>query len=350
MIHPAHALIAAGVATLALIALFRPGRGPVARWRRLLNRNRRAHLEDALKHIYECHDARIPCTLGTLSGALALDRERSFRLADQLRETGLATLARSEYRLTAAGREYALRMLRLHRLWESYLAEETGVPESCWHPQADLREHLLSTAEAEAISRRLGHPCYDPHGEPIPTPEGELPPERGILLKAMAPGQFGRIIAFEDDPVTIYREIRESGLCLGMQVDTVAPSGDRLRFNADGRPRELSSDAAAHVRVEPVTADQAITTPPETLLSLRDEQAGTVLRITREIRGRKRRRLLDLGIVPGTPIHRVMESVAGNPIAFRIRGAVIALRREQAGAIIIRKNEEKAEEASCPST
>lgn len=58
--------------------------------------------------------------------------------------------------------------------------------------------------------------------------------------------------------------------------------------------------------------------------------------IVREINsGAGRRRMLDLGLVAGTAVETVLRSPAGDPIAYQIRGAVIALRREEAVQILV---------------
>lgn len=72
---------------------------------------------------------------------------------------------------------------------------------------------------------------------------------------------------------------------------------------------------------------------PATLADLPVGQAGVVAELT--LRGPERRRLLDLGLVPGTVVVAEMRSPLGDPVAYRVRGATVALRREQARAIRI---------------
>ena len=76
--------------------------------------------------------------------------------------------------LTDAGLEYALHMVRAHRLWERYLADQTGYQALAWHELADQMEHRLTPAAANALAATLGNPTYDPHGDPIPSAEGEV--------------------------------------------------------------------------------------------------------------------------------------------------------------------------------
>ncbi|MBK9229766.1 MAG: hypothetical protein IPO15_02505 [Anaerolineae bacterium] len=65
-------------------------------------------------------------------------------------------------------------MVRAHRLWERYLADETGYQPLAWHELADQMEHRLTPAAANALAATLGNPTYDPHGDPIPSAEGDV--------------------------------------------------------------------------------------------------------------------------------------------------------------------------------
>jgi len=80
----------------------------------------------------------------------------------------------------------------------------------------------------------------------------------------------------------------------------------------------------------------------ERLDALRPGEEGVVVAVGAQIQGSQRRRLLDLGVVPGTVIRAELSSLSGDPTAYRIRGAVIALRRAQADQILIRRRASKA--------
>ena len=335
MVHPIKALFFAGIIIVILLAFFWPKYGLLSRWQFLMRQSQRSYLEDTLKHLYECERSRISCTLSSIAGTLFLKKDRVIRLINQLKNSGFIKIAGYEFLLTEKGQEYALRMIRLHRIWESYLAEETGTSDLEWHAKADLQEHKLNSEEVEKLSAILGHPRYDPHGEPIPTLDGEIPSDRGILLTELKDKQTGKIIQFEDDPEDIYQEIRASGLCLGMQIDTVRMHNGTIRFNADGFSKSLALIAAAQIRVLLLEENETQRTPFANLIHLKTGETGRVIQISREIHGQNRRRLLDLGIVPGSLIKKEMESASGNPSAYRIKGASIALRKEQAQLIHI---------------
>src|SRR5512146_806134 len=78
--------------------------------------------------------------------------------------------------LTETGRAIALEVIRHHRLIETYLAQALNIPWDRVHAEADRLEHALSEYLEERIDDLLGHPSFDPHGSPIPTPEGSIQP------------------------------------------------------------------------------------------------------------------------------------------------------------------------------
>ena len=98
--------------------------------------------------------------------------------------------------LTRAGERVALEVLRHHRLLELYLAEALGMSWDRVHEEAEVLEHAISPELSELIAAKLGNPTHDPHGDPIPTSEGEIhePPTYAFAeLEAGASGVFVRV-------------------------------------------------------------------------------------------------------------------------------------------------------------
>ncbi len=98
---------------------------------------------------------------------------------------GLIASSNGDFVLTPAGQESALHIIRAHRLWERYLADETGFSEAEWHAQAEFLEHELEPSDVNALSAQLGNPLHDPHGDPIPTAGGDLVTHGGMPLPAL---------------------------------------------------------------------------------------------------------------------------------------------------------------------
>lgn len=337
--------LVAGIVVVALVAPW-PGRGLWSRLRRRLATSERVLVEDALKHLYDCETRRLPVTVQSVAGALERSANRAAAVLDALQRRELVAAGEKGYRLTPVGRTYALRVVRIHRLWERYLSDETGFAAEEWHHVAEHREHRTSPEQADALARRMGYPRYDPHGDPIPTKSGEVAPPAGEPLTAFGPGEGGEIAHVEDEPHATYRRLLAEGLHAGMQVRVVSVSPDAVEFEADGRRRRLSPVAAGNLSVRRVPVDDVRDVPAGRLSHLAPGQSGRVAGISPACRGPQRRRLLDLGLVPGTVVAAELRSPGGDPTAYRIRGALIALRREQADLVHVERDEARGGAAS----
>lgn len=337
-IHPAWALSLAVFSGALVYVLFRPVHGLLWRGLRALRSSERVQIEDALKHLYDGEYHGTECSLMSLAGALGLSANRAAELLARLEALKLVTSAGMVYHLSAEGRSEALRVIRIHRLWERYLAEETGLSPTEWHAEADRKEHALSVEEADALAASMGEPRFDPHGDPIPTASGEIPPPRGKLLTELAAGDMAEIVHVEDEPEAVYAQLVAIGLHPGMRVRLLEATPQRLRFEADTEEHVLAPVVASNVSVMPIVApapEEAF----ERLSSLDLGQEAQVTGLSVLCRGVERRRLLDLGVVPGTVVSAELRSPGGDPTAYRIRGAMIALRRAQADLVHVQRLE-----------
>lgn len=329
-------LIFLGIVVLVAAVLW-PRVGLVARLSRLKLLSERVRVEDALKHFYDCETRGVPGTLEGLAGVLEVSRGKALRILERAEALDLVTPAQAGFTLTESGRAYALRVLRTHRLLERFLADRTGTRPAEWHLQAERREHQLSPDETERLARRMGHPLYDPHGDPIPTASGQLPDLRGTPLSYVTPGTTVRVTHLEDEPVEAFQRLLDQGFTLDQVFRVMEVTRELIRYEVDGRERTLARALAGNLTVETIDDPGALDAGVITLDELAVNEAGAVVGISPACRGPQRRRLLDLGVVPGTEIRAVMRSAAGDPIAYDIRGALIALRREQAEWIRVRR-------------
>ncbi len=313
-------------------------------WRRYRRRSIRVMGEDALKHVYDCVACNREASVLSVANKLRIRAERAKALLEILYGQGLLHMEAGSLQLTPSGERYALHIIRAHRLWEHYLAEETGFQESEWHEIAEKREHFLPPDEAHALSAKLGHPTHDPHGHPIPTHQGEMVAIRGDPLLSFPPQVLARVVRLEDQPDCVYAQLVEDGLYPGMVVQVLEANREGVRFLADGIEHWLPPIPAANVCViakeEPVEA--AILGVP--LSALSPGGKGEVMGLSPRLRGAERRRIMDLGVLPGTEIGAEMIGPSGDPTAYRIRGALIALRKEQADRIRIRILDHKQSE------
>ena len=330
------ALLAAGCTLAIGAALFWPGRGWLAGWR---GRRQQVRAEDSLKYLHAAELRNSPPTLSGLAATLWISLPSAAEILSSLERLGLVEWKASALQLTPAGRSRAVRVLRAHRLWERYLADETGYRELDWHKQAEKQEHRLTPSDLEALAARLKNPIYDPHGDPIPNPAGETPPQAGIPLATAPLDTPLQIVHIEDEPEPTYAELLAAGLYPGMELRVVERLATQMRIRVGRDEHILRSPVAANLLVQPQpgTAAQA---PQARLSDLRVGERGAVVGIAPGCRQMERRRLQDLGVLPGTVIEAEFASPGGDPVAYRIRGATIALRKEQAAHILVDSLEE----------
>jgi DtxR family Mn-dependent transcriptional regulator len=322
MPDPLIALVLGFIFMSLLTLLFYPNRGFIGYIRRMRQLSARVLQEDALKHLQKAERHSLHPTLESLAGALQISTSKAASLLKDMQEQDLVSMQGETFQLTTEGRNYALQIIRAHRLWERYLSDETGFDEAQWHNIAERYEHEISLSEADDLAAQLGNPTYDPHGDPIPTSEGEMVSHGGQPLTSMS---------VEDEPEAVYAQLVAEGLHTGMAVRLIEKSPHRVRFWANGGEHLLAPIVAASITVSPILQEISEKIPiGEPLNTLQPGEKGKVVTLSPRFRGQDRRRMMDLGILPGTIIEAELESPGGDPTAYRIRGALIALRRENA--------------------
>ena len=345
MVDPLFALTVFAGSVTVLMVIFWPRRGIYARLSQSFRLTKRVQLEDALKHFYMWEQVGRTPTLESIAGRLTISTDDAAQLVTRLTESDFVHPGKEGLTLTKPGRESALRLVRTHRLWERYLADRTGVPAVEWHDEAEIMEHSLSAEQTDALSARLGHPRWDPHGDPIPTASGALPAVEQLSLGLAPLGMALEVIHLEDEPREIFNGLLNRGLVLGGRVEAIERDNRQVRVLVDGSECRINMVEAQNVTVRVLPEGQHTGSRPITLADLDLGETARVIDISPACRGSERRRLLDLGVVRGTEIRVDMESAAGDPVAYLIRGALIALRRSQATWIRIERAESFVEVA-----
>jgi DtxR family Mn-dependent transcriptional regulator len=308
-------------------------------WRRSRAEKERVMSEDALKHVRTCELKGSRSSLESIAGALHITMDQASALADRMLARKLIVpIQEGGFRLTTEGQERALHLIRAHRLWESYLADQTGFSEKEWHRQAEEHEHQLSKSEVAQLSSSLGHPTHDPHGDPIPSAARDSAEDTGRPLTMLLVGDGGSIAHIEDEPQAVYARIAVKGLHRGMKIRVKQISNDGIRVEADGDEYALTPIEAANVSITPLPLKEtAEPTSAVQLAELGAGEYGQILTISSACRGRVRRRLMDLGFLPGTTVKAEMSGPLGEPMAYRVRGVLVALRSEQSRLITVRR-------------
>lgn len=329
------------VVTLVLLFvigyLFLPKNSLYSRWRRNLKNDRKVEIENALKQLYDHEYNQNQATLDTLSEGLDISKDKTALVVVSLEEMKLAKSENQIILLTSEGRSYALRIIRIHRLWERYLADETSFREVDWHENAEHKEHEMTISEADDLAAKIGNPVYDPHGDPIPTSDGIMPKLEGNIFTDLEEGDVGTILHLEDEPLAVYSQLMALGLYTGMQLRVVEKSNERIKFVKDGEEAVLAPIFANNILVKKEEQTEVQFENCRTLSTLRKSESAKIVGLSGNCRGRQRRRLMDFGILPGTLITTEMVSPLGDPKAYEVRGTKIAIRKNQADQILIEK-------------
>jgi len=154
--------------------------------------------------------------------------------------------------LTPAGRKVALELIRHHRLIETYLAEALGYAWHEVHAEAEKLEHHISEEFEDRIAAILGHPQYDPHGDPIPSKDGRLPQVSTTRLSEVPTGSTVRIRRVSDHDAAMLQTLTKNGIALGSELEIIkTDTAGNLRLRVDGlRNCNVHSTLAAHIFVE----------------------------------------------------------------------------------------------------
>ena len=291
--------------------------------------HRPADVEDALKAAYTLQEAEgdwggeeLARSVG-LSGTMAGEVARAlvaFGWAEEDAQGGMC--------LTETGQARARELIRAHRLWELYLVDQEGMPLEAVHAEAHRREHETTPEELERLDARLGHPAWDPHGHAIPAAGCPVPsPLARSLLEEGIRGSRLRIVCLDDEPAPLLAQLVALGFKPGVDVEVLDREPDLLRVRLDGDVVPLAGAAARHVSVVPA---------PALPVPLGELPIGSRARVA-EVQGggKHQRRMLDMGFVPGAGVTVIRRAPLGDPIEYRIKGTAIALRREDAGTVLV---------------
>ena len=174
---------------------------------------------DYLKAIWELSQEGTASTT-EVAARLSVSPASVSNMFTRLQEMGLAEYERYHgASLTEAGREEALRLLRRHRLIETFLLECLGYSWEDVHEEAESLEHSVSDGFTERLAEFLGYPAHDPHGDPIPKANGSMELDDSFPLSGAAAGQRVRIYRVGPEDARTLAFLKESGLVPGRLLE-----------------------------------------------------------------------------------------------------------------------------------
>jgi DtxR family Mn-dependent transcriptional regulator len=214
-------------------------------------------VEDYLKRIYLEQDRNNGGVVspGRIAQALGVAPGTVTAMMKTLTDSELVTYEPyAGVRLTSAGRTLAAHVLRRHRLVELFLVRIMGMDWGEVHREAEVLEHVISDRLLERMDEMLGHPSADPHGDPIPSPAGQVPDVPQESLRTCSVGGRLRVARVTDQRAEFLRLLERHRLTPGRDVQVL--SRDDLAETVEIRPEggealQLGFRAADRVLVEP---------------------------------------------------------------------------------------------------
>jgi DtxR family Mn-dependent transcriptional regulator len=210
-----------------------------------------------LKAIWESSEEGAASTKD-VADRLSFSKASVTNMFARLQEMGLVEYERYHgASLTEEGLSEALRLVRRHRLIETFLLDQLGYSWEEVHEEAEKLEHAVSDRFTERLADLLGHPDYDPHGDPIPAVDGTLEPDGSFPLPAAAAGQRVLIARVSDETTELLTYLGERGLVPGrlLTVEEVRTLDDVITV--------ADEDGVSHSLGAPLTGALLVRSAPE---------------------------------------------------------------------------------------
>lgn len=203
--------------------------------------------EDYLKAIYHLTEGGNAASTNELAQVLDLAPASVSGMLRRLAEQGL--VEHEPYRgvtLAREGRRVALRMLRRHRLIEAYLVAHLGYTWDTVHDEAERLEHAVSDALVERMAKVLGNPLEDPHGDPIPGPDGALAELVYVPLSDVGPSEEVEIRRVTTSQPDRLRYLAAAGLMPGtrVRVTSAEPFQGPIRLQVGKKEQVIGHELA----------------------------------------------------------------------------------------------------------
>ena len=214
--------------------------------------------ENYLKSIYRLAQAG---TDPVSTNAIAEDMNtRAASVTDMIKR--LASKSLVEYKpyrgvsISTLGSEIALRIIRKHRLWETFLVEKLRFNWDEVHEVAEQLEHIQSALLIQRLDEYLGHPTVDPHGDPIPQSDGSIQKISRIQLVQLETGRRARLVSVGDSSKAFLQYLDKTGIAIGTDIEII----DRVEYDNSleirvnqSRPIFISNIVAENLWVQQIS-------------------------------------------------------------------------------------------------
>ena len=227
-----------------LAAMFAPKKGYVYRSFQKRKLQKKIQQEDILKQAFRLEEKGL-VTKEKLMDRLAFKASLLNKHLNKLKTKGLVENKTEQIGLTEEGRKEANRLIRAHRLWETYMVQQMGMTEEQIHEEAERYEHLLTDDMVEEVDEKLGYPTTDPHGSRIPTRKDH--PD--FPLSHLAPKSLAQIDE-EQINEAVLTELRKLGLLPEMNIEVLERTPNFIEVNLDGKTVKVPVKLAREINIK----------------------------------------------------------------------------------------------------
>jgi len=299
-----------------------------------------------------------PVPLSVLADNLSISPVSVNEMCRKLQEQGLVTY--QPYKgatLTSEGNQQACYILRRHRLWEVFLVNKLGFDCDQSHDMACKLEHATSQNLADQLDYYLEYPPANPEGKLIPRCNFQKPERKLEALASISAGQRVRVVRCDLDGARL-AFLEEQAIRPGAWMNVIAVSKDSHLMQVGQEHISVASTMAEGILVEVMSSSkkspknsesnstqieeelsmqikEESTTRAISLSSLKKGEKGIVVQV--KGKGAIKRRMMDMGVVPGSEISVVRVAPFGDPIEFMVKGYNLSLRKSEARDIKVEK-------------
>ena len=179
--------------------------------------------QDYLKAIFSI--TRIENRPANTNAIAEILKTKASSVTDMIKKLAVKKLVKYEkYKpvsLTAQGQKTATSLIRSHRLWETFLVDRLNYDWSQVHSIAEQLEHIEDDELLDKLDNYLGNPQWDPHGDPIPSPDGTFPQRDETILVHLTPGDKGKISSVLQDDESFLEALNEMNICIDNTIEYI---------------------------------------------------------------------------------------------------------------------------------
>jgi ABC-type Mn2+/Zn2+ transport system permease subunit/Mn-dependent DtxR family transcriptional regulator len=228
-----------------ITVIFAPRKGYLTKRLENIRQRKKVEREDIIRLINKGGSEGL--SHSEIENALHISPNKLKKYLDFFLKEGVITNNLDKICLTAKGTEEADKLVRAHRLWESYQVDTMGLEESQIHDEADRLEHLLSEELLDEVDAKLGFPITDPHGSPIPR-KSNVGADSLLSLRPKTKSK----ISENQKSQNIVSELWELGLLPKAIFSVERIGADYVQINASNRVITIPAHLAKEIKVEAI--------------------------------------------------------------------------------------------------